>query len=84
MPCHGSSLEIPQIDGERLSLATASARRATSVAHSSTRRSEKGAKQRGLRAQGSPLRLCGEEGGGDEHEDSSDENDAQCGPHFGP
>jgi hypothetical protein len=33
-----------------------------------------------------PLRLCDDDddGGGDEHEGSSDENDAQCGPHFGP
>src|SRR5262249_33020695 len=31
-----------------------------------------------------PLRLCGEDDGGDEHEGSSDENDGQCGPHFGP
>ena len=38
----------------------------------------------GLTKVDAPLRLCGEDDGGDEQEGSSDENDGQCGPHFGP
>jgi hypothetical protein len=38
----------------------------------------------GLTKGDAPLRLCGEDDGGDEQEGSSDENDGQCGPHFGP